>query len=157
VALLDDMKLLLRISNTAYDTEITDLINACESELILDGINEKIIDDFISDPTSDKLLKRIFSVYIKANFGWDNEDSEKLMVNYESLRNRLTLSIEYYYFVVTINTPEQQKVIFDGITKETNDSGTVIFYSRAKNHIEYIVNNTIYYVDITADKIIEVI
>jgi hypothetical protein len=156
MTLLADMKILLRIKNTAYDTEISDLISACQSELIIDGVNESALDDFVADPT-DMFLKRIFSVYVKANFGWDNPDSDKLMEVFEKFRNRITMSNKYMFFKVTINITEQQVVIFDAHAKETNDSGTVVFYTRAKNHIKYIVAGTEYYVDVTGDTVIEVV
>lgn len=89
MAILDDVKTSLRISNTAYDTEITDLINAAKADLILSGVlNAKVID-------TDALIKRAVTTYVKADFGWNNPDSAKLKASYDSLKNHLTLSAEY--------------------------------------------------------------
>ena len=85
--LIDDVKLTLRISNTAYDTEIQDLIDSAKSDLELCGV--KNINE------EDVLIKRCIITYVKANFGWDNPDSEKLNMSYEMLRNHLTYSLEY--------------------------------------------------------------
>lgn len=148
MAILDAAKLALRISNTAYDSEITDLIDACKKELNLKGL--LVVDE------TDILVKRAIILYVKANFGWDNKDAEKLQKSYEMLRNHLTLSEEYAFYKVTINTSEQQIIIFDGERKETNDEGTAIFHCRAKDHVEYIVADSVLYIDIAGDTIIEV-
>lgn len=87
--LLNDVKLALRISNTAYDTEIQDLIDQAKADLKLCGVYEaKIVD-------TDVLIKRAIVTYSKANFGLNNSDSEKLQASYEAIRNHLSMSIEY--------------------------------------------------------------
>lgn len=87
--LIDDIKKSLRISNTAYDTEIQDLIDAAKADLILIGVlSEKILD-------SDPLIKRAITVYCKANFGYNNPDYEKLLQSFNSIKNHLSLSCEY--------------------------------------------------------------
>lgn len=83
------VKLALRISNTAYDSEITDLIAEAKADLKLCGVIEgKIIE-------TDVLIKRAIVTYCKANFGLNNADSEKLQRSYEAIRNHLTMSIDY--------------------------------------------------------------
>jgi hypothetical protein len=148
MSLIDDVKNELRITNTAYDTEIEDLINTAKADLSLTGL--VTVDD------TDSLTKRAITIFCKANFGFDNQDSERLQKSYEMLRNHLSLSTDYAYYTVTINAGEQCQVTFNSEVKETNDSGQVIFYTRAKNHIKYTVNNTDYYVDITNDTTITV-
>lgn len=88
--MLNKVKLALRISNTAYDEEIQDLINSAKSELKLSGVSEvKSNDEF------DTLIIRAIVTYCKANFGWNNQDSEKLQNSFEMLKNHLALSSEY--------------------------------------------------------------
>ena len=88
--ILDDIKIALRISNTAYDSEINDLIAAARADLMLAGILlAKANDD------TDPLIKRAITVYVKANFGWNNPDSEKLQQSYDMLKAHLALSQEY--------------------------------------------------------------
>lgn len=89
--ILDDVKTALRISlaQTAFDGEITDLIDSAKADLELAGVDEaKIID-------TDPLIKRAVSTYVKANFGWDNTDAERLQRSYDMLKMHLTLSQEY--------------------------------------------------------------
>ena len=88
--ILNDIKTALRISNIAYDTEITDLISAARSDLMLAGIlPAKANDD------NDPLIKRAITVYVKTNFGWNNPDAERLQQSYDMLKCHLALSQEY--------------------------------------------------------------
>jgi uncharacterized phage protein (predicted DNA packaging) len=88
--MLEAIKVILRISNDAYDSEIQDLIEAAIADLILSGVlSTKAYDD------TDSLIKRAVSIYVKANFGWDNPDSDKLQKSYEMLKSHLTLAGDY--------------------------------------------------------------
>lgn len=88
--MLDKVKLALRISNTAYDEEIDDLIEGAKADLVLSGVTEAKAED-VEDP----LIKRVVITYCKANFGLSNTDSEKLQQSYEMIKNHLCLSVEY--------------------------------------------------------------
>lgn len=92
--MLDKVKLALRISNTAYDTDILDLIEEAKADMKLVGILEsKIVD-------TDALIIRTVKTYCKANFGWNNPDAARLQESYEAIRNHLSMSIEYTVEVV---------------------------------------------------------
>jgi hypothetical protein len=144
--ILDDVKLALRISNTAYDGEITDLIEQVKADMKLAGLVEaKIID-------TDMLIKRAIVTYCKANFGLNNPDSEKLQQSYEAIRNHLSMSIDYAYYIVTITASAQGEIIFDGETKQTNSDKVVIFYAKAKNHVQYkLIDKVTRYIDVTGN------
>lgn len=77
----------LRIKNNVFDDDIQDLIEAAKIELKISGVNK--IDD------KDTLIKRAITLYAKANFGFDNPDSEKLQKSFESLKDHLALSGDY--------------------------------------------------------------
>lgn len=77
----------LRIKNSVFDDEITDLINACKLDLSISGI--KIIED------TDPLIKQAVKTYVKANFGLDNKDGEKYMESYEAIKRHLALCGDY--------------------------------------------------------------
>ena len=87
--MLNDIKTALRISQatTAFDGEITDLINAAKADLQITGVK---VDD-----EADPLIKRAITTYVKANFGWDNPDADKLQQSYNMLKMHLSLSTEY--------------------------------------------------------------
>ena len=87
--MLEDVKRELRITNTAYDREVLDLIEAAKLDLKIPQINElKILE-------SDPLIKRAIILYCKANFGLDNKDSEKYQKSYDNLVEKLSLSLFY--------------------------------------------------------------
>jgi hypothetical protein len=85
----EKIKLALRIKNSAFDDEITDLIDAAKADLKLSGV----LQDKITD--TDILIIRAVTLYAKAHFGLDSEDGDKYCKAYESLKNHLCLSAEY--------------------------------------------------------------
>lgn len=80
----------LRINHDCFNDEITDLIEAARADLLLGGIIlSKVVDE------TDALIKRAIVNYVKAEFGLDNEDSERYRESYEMLKRHLMLSDEY--------------------------------------------------------------
>ncbi|MET1247651.1 head-tail connector protein [Sporolactobacillus sp. STCC-11] len=89
--LLADIKLSLRITNAAFDTEIDSLIAAAQRDLIRAGLSA----DQVNSESADPLIRQAITLYVKANFGLDNEDSDKYQRSYGLLRNELTMSQDY--------------------------------------------------------------
>ena len=85
--MLEKAKIILRITNNAYDEEITDLINAAFLDLAEAGVTN-------TDDT-DELIIRAVMTYVKANFGWQNNEAERLDKAYEHLKTHLTLTSTY--------------------------------------------------------------
>jgi len=87
--LLIDIKVILRVSNSAYDNEITDLIASAKKDLELTGIDSsKIVE-------TDELIKRAIALYCKAHFGYDNADHERLIKAYDLLKGHISISVDY--------------------------------------------------------------
>lgn len=165
MALLDDMKLLLRIGAaiTAFNTEINDLIAAAKDDLQLAGVtSEKIADD------SDPLIKRAISAYVKANFGYDNSDADRLQRAYDMLKMHLTLAADYSGYSVTftvtdgVNPLEDARIEFNGEEKYTDVAGQAVFTGlRTAQNLEYTVtlddyNEVESEVDVTASTAVSV-
>ena len=87
---LASVRLSVRNTSTAFDSEITDLINAARADLVLGGVLEDKAND-----ESDPLILRAVQTYVKAEFGLDNPDADKYRAAYKELRNGLTLSDSY--------------------------------------------------------------
>lgn len=87
--MLNKVKLALRIGNDEYDTEITMLINAAKKDLELAGIASSNID------TSDDGISQAIIYYCKANFGFDNSESQRINNVYQSFKQNLVLAQEY--------------------------------------------------------------
>lgn len=86
--LLEKVKISLRISNDAFDDmEIKPLIEAAKKELEIAGVNNINADD--------PLIIRAVVLYCKANFGYDNPDSEKLMDSFNSIKDLMSQSGSY--------------------------------------------------------------
>ena len=145
MALIDDVKIYLRVSSTAYDTEVTDLSSAAKADLALAGI--------LTTSESDSLYKSAICVYCKANFGYDNKDAERFTDTYMNIKRQLMLASGHSFYTVTFTASEQTYIEFDGITKETDATDyKAIFYHRGGNHLPYSVGGGSYlYVDVSAD------
>jgi hypothetical protein len=157
MALLDDVKQALRITSTAYNTEITDLISACQADLGLSGVlSEKNI-------STDALIKRAIITYCKAHFGYENPDADRLQSAYDMIKNHITLSIDYAFYAVEFTVEDalsvairNAEVTFDDETKTTDASGVVVFYVKAGSNYEYTVTADGYISDDDDDNLVDV-
>lgn len=84
--MLPKVKQALRIKSNSFDDEILDLIEAANLDLAVSGINVSV---------DDKLIQRAVVVYCKANFGLENNDSEKFTKAYEHIKTLLGLAGKY--------------------------------------------------------------
>lgn len=148
MALIDDIKLVLRITHTALDGEVTDLINAAKSDLKLNGIKSNIV-----TTATDELIKRAITIYVKAYFGWDNPDKEGLIKSYEMLRTHMSASVDYVHYTINFDIGVRGSVELDGIEKDTNSLGVVSFFVSSKNNVTYIAKAEGY---ITQTEIIDI-
>ncbi|AJD92033.1 hypothetical protein JMA_27160 [Jeotgalibacillus malaysiensis] len=89
--MLEKVKKALRISNTAYDDEITDLIAAARDDLMIAGVLVEATTEVNPDP----LITRAIVTYCKANFGYDNQEADRFHDAYVMLKQHLALSAEY--------------------------------------------------------------
>jgi uncharacterized phage protein (predicted DNA packaging) len=85
--MLDKVRKSLRITHNTLDDEIQDLIESALLDLQLSGVYKTDI--------TDPLIIRAVTIYCKANFGFDNPDSEKLNQSYTSLKIHLSLAGDY--------------------------------------------------------------
>lgn len=90
MAMLDDVKVALRVYHTIVDSEITDLIAAARQDLILSGVSAAK-----ANSNTDPLVKRAIITYTKAHFGYDNPDADRLIMAFDRLKSHLTLSGDY--------------------------------------------------------------
>ena len=77
----------LRVTHSALDGEILDLIEACKMDLKISGV--------VKIEETDPLIIRAIVVYCKANFGFDNVASDKFQESYRLLKNHLALCGDY--------------------------------------------------------------
>lgn len=91
-ALLEHIKSVNRITtdDLGIVSELQELIESAKMDLSMSGIRgEALVSPY------DPIIVRAISLYTKANFGFDNPDSDKLMNSYRSLEVHLAISSEY--------------------------------------------------------------
>ena len=87
MAMLEHVKLALRLKNNAFDIELNELIEAAKLNIKYSGV--VIVNE------EDPLIKQAITVYCKANFGLDNKDSEKYQKAYDMLVQHMALVGDY--------------------------------------------------------------
>ena len=91
-ALLEHIKAVNRITTdyVGIVSELQELIESAKMDLSMSGIRgEALVSPY------DPIIVRAISLYTKANFGFDNPDSDKLMNSDRSLEVHLAISSEY--------------------------------------------------------------
>ena len=78
MALIDDIKLSLRVSSPAADVEVAALIEAAISDMRRVGVDEQLLNKKKMHP----LTKMAVICYCKANFGYDNAEAERFYTIY---------------------------------------------------------------------------
>ena len=89
MALKDDVKVHLRLVSTSTDTEVDDLIASAKKDLEISGVDAMSIDD------TDPLIKRAIVLYCKANYGYNNVESDRFRASYDLLKSHLSMSGDY--------------------------------------------------------------
>lgn len=84
--MLEKVKLALRITTTAFDEEISDLIAAAMADLRIAGI--------VSLEETDPLIIRVVTTYCRANFGSPDE-YDRLKGAYDEQKAQLQIATGY--------------------------------------------------------------
>lgn len=82
-SLYDSVRDAVRVSSTAYDSEVYGLIGAAVRDMLTKGVSPTWLgNDMDSLP---ELAKQAVIVYAKANFGFDNDDADRFQKAYDSI------------------------------------------------------------------------
>lgn len=84
--MIDKVKLALRITTNAFDTEITDLIEAALKDLGIAGVTN----DDITDP----LIIRAVITYCKCHFG-EPDEYDRLKRSYDEQKAQMSMATGY--------------------------------------------------------------
>lgn len=84
--MLDKVKLALRISTDAFDSELTDLINAAYDDLGIAGV--------INTESETPLIIRAVITYCRCNFGQPDE-YDRLKSSYDEQKAQLSMTSDY--------------------------------------------------------------
>ena len=86
--MLSKVKLALRITTDAFDSELTDLINAALLDLSIAGVNE------FEATTTDALIIRAVITYCKVHFG-EPDEYDRLKASYDEQKAQLGMATGY--------------------------------------------------------------
>ena len=92
--MLDQVKLALRISTTAYDSELTYLIEAAKLDLGIAGV--------VLPEELDALVQKAIITYCKMSFGLP-EDYDRLKRSYDEQKAQLSTATGYTDWMVNCN------------------------------------------------------
>lgn len=81
MALLDDMRLLVRVAGNDMDGEIEGLVAAARADMLRVGVGPALLEPEAMDP----LAKQAVACYVKAHFGFDNVDAARLDESYRRI------------------------------------------------------------------------
>lgn len=84
--MLEKVKLALRITTEAFDSEIEDLIEAALADLRLAGV--------INDDETDPLVSRAVITYCRANFG-QPDDYDRMKASYDEQKAQMQMATGY--------------------------------------------------------------
>ena len=84
--MLDEVKMALRITTTAYDAELTELIESAKLDMSIAGV--------VLPPTIDALVTRAVITYCKMSFGIP-EDYDRLKASYDEQKAQLATATGY--------------------------------------------------------------
>lgn len=84
--MLDKVKLALRVTTTAFDSEINDLISAALADLGLAGVTNQ--------EQTDPLIIRAVTTYCRVNFG-QPDDYDRLKAAYDEQKAQLQMATGY--------------------------------------------------------------
>lgn len=90
MALLDKVKMACRITTTAFDTELTDLISAAFADM---GVTD-IRPDVLTEENITPLVQRAVTTYCRMHFG-QPDDYERLKASYDEQKAQLLMSGDY--------------------------------------------------------------
>lgn len=98
MALLDDVKTACRVTSTAFNDELTDLISAALADLGITDIDSTMLVSTNTDP----LIKRAVLTYCKMNFGELEEGKyDRLKASYDEQKSQLLMSSTYNIWEVS--------------------------------------------------------
>ena len=88
--MLEKVKLALRITTTAYDSELQDLIDAAKVDLGIAGV----IVPVTTDSDLDVIIQKAIITYCKLNFG-EPDQYDRLKRSYDEQKAQLSMATGY--------------------------------------------------------------
>lgn len=131
-----------RNASEDVDAEIVDIVEECRLDLISIGVVAAK-----ANSETDNLILGAVRCFARWKFGLSNEDADKNREDYMQLRDELRRKGDYISYAITFVCKASNVAVadvaitFNGETKETDSTGTAVFYyvSAGVNQ-EYTIN-----------------
>ena len=92
MALLDKVKAACRVTSTAYNDELVDMIEAALADMGITDIKPEVLTVF----DTDSLIQRAVITYCRMNFGYqDDINYDRLKASYDEQKSQLLMSGKY--------------------------------------------------------------
>lgn len=94
MALLDKVKVACRVTSTAYNEELTDLINAAFADIGITDVKPELLAEEGIKP----LIQRAVITYCKLNFGFvqlEDHQYNRLKASYDEQKAQLLMNSDY--------------------------------------------------------------
>lgn len=101
--LVEKIRSVLRLNHKEFDEEIEMLINTSIEDLKTSGIASSYFKEIQYRP----MIETAIITYCKANFGYDNQDAERLQNSYEMQKQKLAISHHDYQPKETIEANQE--------------------------------------------------
>lgn len=85
MTLLADMKIALRVTTDALDSEVETLIGAALYDMERVGINPALLEVDDEEGIENTFVKQAVTAYCKAHFGYDNAEADRLDESYRRI------------------------------------------------------------------------
>lgn len=93
MALLDDVKVACRVTSTAFNEELSDLISSAYSDLGITDIKPELLN---GTNTLEPLVKQAVITYCRMNFGFQSDSYyARLKASYDEQKAQLLMSSKY--------------------------------------------------------------
>ena len=94
MAMLDKVKVACRVTSSAFNDELTDLIAAAYLDLGIAGVVHDDLAGETDEADMDALIKRAVITYCRANFG-NPDNYDKLKASYDEQKAQLSMATGY--------------------------------------------------------------
>lgn len=88
--MLEKVKLALRITTNAFDSELNDLIDAAKIDLGIAGVDVPVT----TDQAADVIVNKAIITYCKLNFG-EPDEYDRLKASYDEQKAQLSMATGY--------------------------------------------------------------
>lgn len=118
MALIDDVRVCLRVTSSLTDSEIQMWIDAAIADMARCGVKEELL----YEPTMNSLAKSAVVCFVKGQYGYDNSEAPRFLESYQMmLAGLLNSKSNEYLFPSEDGSSDSGGPSEDGVTSHEGD------------------------------------